>query len=229
MKECRGYSSNSILERVKTSSLAVKEGRAIFERDSVLFDHIEYSWPILAALLWIASQRNNRLHVLDFGGSLGSGYRQNRGFLGSLENLSWSVVEQPHFVECGKQQFEDEVLRFFPDVASCLRFGRPDVVLFSSVVQYLEKPYEVLEGVLGHGIDFLLFDRTPFIEASADKLCVQKVSGRIYTASYPAWFLSHDRFLKFFEDRYSILEEFENLDRANIHSRYLGQILQRIQ
>lgn len=227
MRECRGYSSDNILEQVKAASLAVKEGRAVFERDSVLFDHIEYSWPVLAGLLWIAGQKKNRLHVLDFGGSLGSSYRQNRSLLGSLDNLTWSVVEQPHFVECGKRHFEDDVLKFFPDIESCLRLRRPDVVLFSSVVHYLEKPFEVLENVLGHGFDFLLFDRTPFIETPQDRLCVQKVSRRIYSASYPAWFFSHDRFLKFFQGRYQLLQEFDSLDKANIQSRYLGQLFQR--
>src|ERR1700686_2222088 len=73
-----GYVSDIILEKVKISLQKVKNGEAQFERDSVLFDKIEYSWPLLAGLLWVASREGNRLNLVDFGGSLGSSYYQNR-------------------------------------------------------------------------------------------------------------------------------------------------------
>lgn len=41
------------------ATLKVKRGEAVFERDSVLFDEIQYSWPVTAALI-----RNGRLHLL---------------------------------------------------------------------------------------------------------------------------------------------------------------------
>lgn len=75
-----GYNSDEIIKKVKESLLKVKSGEAIYERDSVLFDKINYSWPLLAGLLWIASQKADRLNLIDFGGSLGSSYFQNRKF-----------------------------------------------------------------------------------------------------------------------------------------------------
>jgi putative methyltransferase (TIGR04325 family) len=227
MRDCNGYDMASILERVKQASLEVKEGRAVFERDSVLFDRIEYSWPVLACLLWIARRLKSGLHVLDFGGSLGSSYRQNLGFLKGLEPLRWSVVEQAHFVECGRRFFDDGILRFFPDVDDCIGSGKPDVVLFSSVLHYLEKPYEVLEDILSKGIDYIIVDRTPFLKGNRDRLTVQKISKRIYPASYPAWYFSKGKFLRFFENRYDLVEEFDALDHSNIRSRYLGFLFRR--
>src|SRR5262245_44680393 len=88
-RACSGYDSDVILERVKAALLKVKRGEAVYERDSVLFDSKQYSWPVLASLLWIASQHQNRLTVMDFGGSLGSSYFQNREFLGHLTGLRW--------------------------------------------------------------------------------------------------------------------------------------------
>ena len=58
LRECGGYDDGDILERVTRASLAVKEGRSAYERDSVLFDRIEYSWPVLAGLLWAALRRD---------------------------------------------------------------------------------------------------------------------------------------------------------------------------
>jgi putative methyltransferase (TIGR04325 family) len=228
VRECEGYSSDGILARVKTASLAVEDGKAAFERDSVLFDRIEYSWPLLAGLLWIAAQRKNRLHVLDFGGSLGSSYRQNRRFLTGLERLNWSVVEQPSFAACGKRNFENDVLWFFPDLDGCLAFGRPDVAIFSSVLQYVERPYQVLKDVLATGVGFLIIDRTPFIEGPRDRLSVQTVTGRIFPASYPAWFFSRRQFLDSLETHFELVEEFDASDRpANVACRYLGLLMRR--
>jgi putative methyltransferase (TIGR04325 family) len=228
MRQCQGYSSDAILARVKAASQAVEEGRAAFERDSVLFGRIEYSWPVLAGLLWVASQTNGCLNVLDLGGSLGGTFRQNRRFLAHLDTLNWWVVEQPNFVACGKRHFENGVLRFFPDLDSCLRFGRPHVALFSSVLQYLEDPSEVMERVMAAGIDFLIIDRTPFLEGSRDRLCVQAVSGRIYPATYPAWFFSRSRFLGLLQTRYDLVEEFDAADAtASVPCRYLGFLLRR--
>ena len=226
-RECAGYDSDAILERVKAASLAVKEGRAEFERDSVLFDKIQYSWPVLASLLRIACRNEGNLHVLDFGGSLGSSYRQNRGFLSGLKSLRWSVVEQAHFVECGQKYFQDEALRFFPDIDSCVAYHRPNVILLSSVLNYLEHPYETLQSMIDLGIDYILIDRTPFLEGMRDRLTVQKVSERIYPASYPAWFFSREKFLTFFQGRYRLMEEFDSLDKANFPSHYLGFLLSR--
>ena len=38
---CTGYDSEIILDKVKNSLLKVKNGEAIYERDSVLFDEIQ--------------------------------------------------------------------------------------------------------------------------------------------------------------------------------------------
>ena len=128
LKDSVGYDSDIILEKVKNSLLQVKEGKAIYERDSVLFDKIEYSFPVLAALLKIALENDGKLSILDFGGSLGSSYYQCKDFLGDIKELHWSIVEQPNFVECGKQYFENDRLKFYEDIETCLKYQKPDVI-----------------------------------------------------------------------------------------------------
>src|SRR4030066_2158784 len=98
-KLCSGYDSDVILNKVREAALKVKNGEAAYEKDSALFDKIQYSWPLLAGLLWIASPNDNRLSLLDFGGSLGTTYFQNVKFLNHLKELSWSIVEQEKFVK----------------------------------------------------------------------------------------------------------------------------------
>jgi putative methyltransferase (TIGR04325 family) len=224
LRKCKGYDSAEILEKVKDSSLKVKNGLAVYERDSLIFDKIEYSFPLLSGLLFIASQNKNRLNVLDFGGSLGSTYFQNKTFLNSLSELSWSVVEQPGFVKTGKELFEDGHLRFFNSLDEC--FHMIDVVIMSSVIQYIEKPYVLLEEIKSNKPPYILIDRTPFI-ASSDRITVQKVNPRIYTGSYPCWFFNEKKFKEFFMTDYDLVFEFNALDIANIKSSFKGFLMKR--
>src|SRR5450631_4680247 len=86
------YEDTLILDKVKQALLKVKNARAVYERDSVLFDRIHYSWPLLSALLWITTLNKGSLKVADFGGSLGSSYFQNRKFLSSVSRLQWNII-----------------------------------------------------------------------------------------------------------------------------------------
>ncbi len=212
LASCSGYDVAIILEKVKESLLKVKAASAVYERDSGLFDTIQYSWPLLAGLLRAASTNNNRLSVLDFGGSLGSSYYQNKDFLSVLDDLRWCVVEQKHFVECGKQYFEDENLRFYYDIPSCLAEEKINVVILSGVLPYIETSYELIDTIVDYEIDCIIVDRTPvLLSGNSDRLTIQKVPPYIYEASYPAWFFNWENFLKPFGDKYQILAEFDAL------------------
>ena len=224
LAETTGYDAGIILEKVKASTLKVKSGEAVYERDSVLFDETEYSWPILAALLKIVIQNGNVLELVDFGGSLGSSYFQNRAFLGKTVTVKWHVVEQHQFVECGKHYFENEELRFFFNLEECLRKASPKAILLSSVLQYLEKPYDFIETVTSGRFEWILVDRTPFHSKGKDRLTIQKVPPSIYPASYPCWFFDETHFLKSFEQRYRLVATFQSPDTANLPAEFKGFI-----
>lgn len=230
-KVSTGYDNPIILEKVLDASLKVKRGEAVFERDSVLFEKIQYSWPLLAGLLRVACANSNRLRVLDFGGSLGSTYYQNKGFLSGLAELRWCVVEQKNFVDYGKQYFENEELRFYYDLLSCMADEVIDVVILSSVLPYLEKPYHALNMIMNYEIGNIIVDRTPFLlSGNKDRLTVQKNPSSIYEVSYPAWFFSKKNFLGFMGDRgYAQVAEFESFGRANIRSTFKGYIFEKTQ
>jgi putative methyltransferase (TIGR04325 family) len=221
-----GYDAELILQRVKEAQLEVKSGRAAFERDSVTFDSPEYSWPLLAALLWVASRSGNRLRLIDVGGSLGSTYVQHRVFLDQFADLCWDVVEQPRFVACGRECFADARLKFFDTIGEARAADSPNTMLLSSVLPYLEAPYATLEEA--GGFEFVIVDRTPFIGGSRDRLTVQTVEAEIYPARYPAWFFSKEKFLRFMTRTHRVVAEFPASDTANIPSEHLGFIFERL-
>lgn len=203
--QCTGYDADEILDKVLAATLKVRRGEAVFERDSVLFDQIEYAWPVLSGLMWAAARHGGRLNVLDFGGSLGSSYFQNHKFLQALPDVCWNVVEQAQFVEAGQAHIQDEQLRFYKTIEACLAKNQPNVVLLSSVLQYLEEPREILAKLAASEASCLIIDRTPFSALEKDKLLVQQVPASIYLASYPMWVFSLSMFMREIEPRWSMV------------------------
>lgn len=206
-----GYDAESILHNVLKAALKVKNGEAAFERDSVIFDSIQYSWPLTAALMWAAARNGGVLNVLDFGGSLGSSYFQNRLFLASLNSLSWSIVEQPHFVRAGNLYISDGILCFYRSIEEALEINQPNIILLSSSIQYIPNPDNLLFLLNSIDSSVLVFDRTPFHSGVEHKLCLQNTPSTIYESSYPMWILSRKKVISEL-DRWMLFENFSSPD-----------------
>lgn len=205
-----GYQDQTILETTKNALLKVKNGEAVYERDSVLFDKKIYPHSIISALLYAALECDGQLSVLDFGGSLGSTYYQVRDIIPATVNLHWGVVEQKNYVSCGQTLFEDDVLKFHYTIAESLSVKKADILLLSSVVQYLEKPHEFLLEIQQYDFKYILIDRTAFVKNNLpDRLTLQIVPPEIYNAQYPAWFFNENNFLSHFKN-YKIKMDFES-------------------
>jgi len=208
-----GYDNEEILEKVLDATLKVKRGEAVFERDSVLFNDIEYSWPATAGLMWTAARSQGRLSVLDFGGSLGTGYWQNRKFLEGLPSVRWSVVEQRHFVEAGRKYVQGGSLGFYHGIKECVRAENPNVVLMSSVLQYLDQPYLLLEEIIELDVENVIIDLTIVSDSEEESLYLQHVPKSIYDATYPVRILSEEKLKKVFLSRgYSLVAAFRSIN-----------------
>jgi len=222
--QCLGYDQSNIVERVKDATLKVKNGEAVYERDSVLFDRVEYSWPLLSALMWVAAINKGKINVIDFGGSLGSSYFQNKKFLDTLE-VKWTIIEQDSFVKHGQQFIEDNRINFFYSVEEAIsRNGFADLLIIACTLPYLRQPYDSLIELMKSNISYLIIDNTPFNYEPRDRITVQKVPPTIYKASYPCWFLDYNKIVQTVTEFYTIISEHENdsyifLDGRKIHYR----------
>lgn len=225
-KLCDGYSSSNILDTTLDSTLKVKSGEAVFERDSFIFDKVQYSWGLLASLFKIAVESNNKLRVLDFGGALGSHYFQNKEFLKPVEIEDWTVVEQEHYVNAGNEKIADNILHFANSIEDV---QNSNVLILSSVLQYLPNPYEWLEKFINKGTDYIIVDRIAFSLEKRDRLTLQVVPPSIYDAKYPAWFLNEKKFLSYFENKYELIADFDvTIDKVDeIPSVYKGYFLKK--
>ncbi|MBK8509762.1 MAG: methyltransferase, TIGR04325 family [Candidatus Competibacteraceae bacterium] len=206
-----GYDEETLLERLTTAAQAVKDGTAAWEQDGVTLDHIPDDPPLFAALARIALARGGQLSVLDFGGALGSSYFQCRGFLADATTLSWGVVEQPQLVAIGRERFERDALRFFGTIDEAVAALRPNVALFSSVLQYLEQPWTVLEQIIAAGTPYLIIDRHP-CTFTHELITIQVIPPTLYPASYPSWLFDCPRMMARLEQHYELLATWEGKD-----------------
>jgi putative methyltransferase (TIGR04325 family) len=179
-----GYDSNEILSKVlKATLIAIQTGG--YERDGVHFSTKEYSWPIVCGVLMGALGRSGGTQVLDFGGALGGLYLQHKKILGSIPNLRWNVVDQSNFIDAAKQNIHIHNLDFYYSIDDYLLSSKPNIALFSSVLQYLENLDDILDEVTNSGAKYLIIDRTPFQLGNDHSIKIQYVPKDIYNASYP--------------------------------------------
>ena len=162
----------------------VRQGEAAFERDGVAFQREEYDYGVVCALLYIAAHEG-RLNMLDFGGSLGSTYFQNRKLLTGLP-LEWHVVEQKIFVRYGKKNVPE--VEFHEKAEECIGKGI-NCVLISSSLQYVDEPYRYLDTLLSMQAKYLILARMPFGFEKRNRIVLEYVPESIYKAVYPAWLL----------------------------------------
>ncbi len=227
-KDTGGYDDDIIINKVKQAVQKVKDGDAVFERDSVVFNKAQYSWPLISALVLSGIKNSGNLSVVDFGGSLGSTYYQNLKFLKEFNSLTWSVIEQEKFVKIGKSDFSDEYLKFYFDLAECLEEQTPNVLLLSSVLQYIESPYSLLKQLLDYNFEYIIIDRTPFSRKNVDEIKMQIVPKKIYEASYPCWFFDKSFFVDYFNSKkYSLFEEFDANDEDTKGCVFRGMIFKK--
>lgn len=205
-----GYDADAILQQIIEKTQLVVSGKAAYERDAVVFDEPAYPYPLIAVLLRAAIENNNKLIVLDFGGSLGSSYYQCRSFLQDVNGLKWCVVEQSHFVEAGNVHFANEVLSFHNSIAEVKL--QPDVVLFSSVLQYLPEPFAILEQAISRQAEYIVIDRTPFVDEGDSVLSLQMVPKKIVQGCYPVWLFNEHEFKQIFLGKYAEMATFGAID-----------------
>lgn len=194
-QKCTGYDHEHILNRIIATTLKVKNKEIAYERDGIAYDSVQMNFPLLKTLLYIASKNNNELTLIDFGGSLGTTYYQNIPYLKHLKKIRWCIIEQPEFVKAGKKHFENEHIKFYTNIQECMAENNPQLFLICNVLQYLEKPYELLNEAKNLGIPYLMLDFVGYNHQNSDRVTIQFVPPVFYgvEACYPCYFLNREK------------------------------------
>ena len=152
---------------------------------------------------------------------VGSTYFRYKNLIEEL-SIKWCVVEQKHFIDRGKETVHeipfyysiDEAVReqgdnspYATSKSSCII---PNVLLLSSVLMYLDKPYEMFETMLQKGFDYIIIDESAFFtnDDSNERIMLQHVPASIYSAVYPLHVFGLTSFREFISKHgYEILWE----------------------
>lgn len=198
------YADSSILERVAKSTQLVRNGEAAYEQDGVTFDKLTINYPLISSFLYTYAKIGN-LAVLDVGGALGSTYFRYRKLWDEL-NAKWTVIEQAHYVEYGKNNVPE--IQFLNNVNEYEE--KPSVILLSSVLAYLDQPYEMLKNLMACGSPYIIIDETAFHPDNRESITLEFVPESIYKAVYPLHLFSIDKFKNFVsENGYEIINEWD--------------------
>lgn len=206
------YDTDEVFQKTLRASRLVRDGEAVCDRDSVLFQERQYIWPSLAGLLLGAARNQGELHVVDYGGALGSTYRTLYPMLSHLKQVRWHVVDLPRIVKTGLAEFQSETLLFHYSLEECLENHRVDGFLMSASLQYLPEPYLFLSQSLQNFFDYVILDRLALNKQGVHQICVQNVPPEIYTASYPCHLLDYHLIVRMLRNFYTIIDTFPALD-----------------
>jgi putative methyltransferase (TIGR04325 family) len=221
-----GYDDPEILRKVLESTLKVKDCEFAYARDGVVFEKVEYSWELLTGLMLCAVKNKGKLSVLDVGGGLGTTYFQNKIFLENIDEVKWSIVEQAHYVDAGEKYFQDDVLKFYGSVESCLCIQTPNVAIISASMQYMPNQKSFLETIISTEIDILIIDRTFVQQTNSNKIYVQHIGG-----DYPCFSISESWLIKTLEEKYKLIVDFDSLpfsELETIDSEFKGYIFMKV-
>ena len=221
-----GYDSDIIIQKVRKAAKLVFNGDAIYERDSVIFDRIEYSYPLLASLMFVATNSKS-LKVIDFGGGLGTTYQQNRKFISKIKNVcEWRIVEQEKFVAIGKSEFTNKILSFYNTIEEANKDG-VDVVLFAGSICYVKNSYDFMAKAKIIKAPYIIFDRTSITNEMKDTFAVQHIPASIYKVSFPVRNFNYNNIVKFFVDEYELIEEWICDHQPDPNTKAMGFIFKR--
>lgn len=189
--ECRGYGSDEIFQKAVASAWAVRKGGAVYERDTFLFYEKAYNYRLAAHINKVlADSKSGNREVVDFGGSFGSTYWQNRDIFPM--DIKWVVVEQEHIYKYGKEHFEDEHLSFVYPID---KITSNTCVLCSGVLQYIKNYSDILDKLFEKEFECIIIERT----AVSDKEWICKQIERvIYDAEYPRYVFEEDKLVGYF-------------------------------
>jgi putative methyltransferase (TIGR04325 family) len=185
-----GYESEiaieSIIDSIQQSHAAASGSKSLTSRDLQIIS--SFAIAISAAVVQSANVR-----VIDVGGAGGDYFFMFANAMPAV-TFDWVVVETPALATAITKTNlgEGRNIRW---VSSLDEAGKDfDVALLSSVLQYVDDPYGLLNEVTNR-CKVMVINRIPLTSSGTDQATVQHVRTHGRRGAYPAWFFSNNVFL----------------------------------
>lgn len=217
-----GYNDDLILSKVISANRKCLNDNNLFERDSILFLNPQYSHFINTYLLFILSKSGRaNLNVLDFGGALGTTYRQFKHIIKGEIIIKWGIIEQDKLLRIGENEFANDEL-YFISFDEILKSDKHfDVVIFSGVIEFLEKPFEILNSISLLNVDYVLIDRSSFWQGD-EHLLSNLIAAKQIGGSYPCYIFSEMCFNKEMSINWELINTWDSLGEKIHLKKYFG-------
>lgn len=223
--ECTGYDDELTVEKCFRSAIdAISLGK--IERDGEILNSMRIDFELLCSLQTIFIE-TGKLSVVDFGGGFGTSFFQNSPFLNNIK-IEWGIVEQAKYVEKINNSALKKKFKGFVELDEAIKQLSPNVILISSVLQYLENPMVFIKNLISLNIDYLIIDRTLFSLNGEAFMSKQYVIGSEYELTYPCWFLSYENLLEEISTKYKLVYEWNSFDKSNLPSEFKGFFFKKV-
>ena len=202
--ESKGYDQKNIFEKNLLALEQILVGNKKCEKDTILYDDYQYSFPTILGLNFASNQNDNPISVLDYGGGFASSYFRNYKILKQFK-LNWTVVEQDHIVEAGIQKFKGiNQISYLTNtqLQEHLDQFNFNLVLLGSSIQFFANPAEILKSFSSQNLRSIVVEQTPFVEGGSSRITIQNVKEPVYDASYPVWHFNETEFRSWIDPQF---------------------------
>jgi putative methyltransferase (TIGR04325 family) len=215
-KQTTGWETDIILDKINQSTNQLEKQNGSFERDGEIISSTNQNFPLMYSLIDSINIEKKELSIIDFGGSLGAHYNRYRQFINNGIKISWAIVEQKKYVDYAKKINKNLELNFHYSISEALKTNNYTTFLSSGTIQYIEKPYKLMDEIMESNFSTIVFDRIFFLNDVNDRICIQKVNPELfYDASFPVWLFNEDKFKKHMSKKYTLISEFMSEDGDN--------------
>lgn len=211
-----GWETDVILKKINASINYSNEQNNSFERDGEIITSSNQNFPLMFSILDSINLEKLKLNIIDFGGSLGSHYYRYKPFINNSVKISWAIIEQKKYVDIAKEQNKNSELSFHYSISKALESNHFNTFFSSGTIQYIQKPFEILDEVIRNKFSTIILDRVFFIDDINDRICIQTVDPNIfYEASFPVWLFNEKKFKNYLSESYTLISEFMSEDNDN--------------
>lgn len=200
-KMSHGYNHKVIFNKTKKAALMILKKNYGYERDSKIFYDNNYNKYLVSKINFV---KKKTVNILDYGGSLGSIYFQNKKKIN--KEIVWSIIDLKKIVQEGKKNFESRNLKFFYNLKHYKKKMLPDILILSSSLQYLKNWHNILSQLVALKPKYIFILKTSFSEKKQNQIFIQKIPSSIYKSSYPFWGLDLGVILKILSNKYRLLK-----------------------
>jgi len=218
LKECNtqsGYEDSELCKVVALKTLTYKE--SIQRRP--YFINSTQSYLTLAIQYILLGKEDDKLTIIDFGGACGTHYYETRRLLKDDIKLQWNIIETREMIKQARENgLEGGEVGFYGDINS----AKGEMVYLSSSIQYVPKPYAVIDNIISAGYPYILFNRMMLNEGTDEDIVTVQQS-RLSdngpgvmpegftdrTIFYPHTTMSYKRFMNKFGEKYELVLKFD--------------------